>query len=57
MWKGADHHTGSTQVLSDDESVKTLAKRIGNVTIQSYTKEFQGSTLQVDRRFKPDSED
>jgi len=56
-WKGDDHHTGLVQVFSNDEAVKNLAKRIGNLTIHSYTKEFQGWTLQVDRRFEPTSQD
>jgi len=52
-WKGDDHHTGLVDILSNDEAVKNLAKRIGNLTIHSYAKEFQGWTLQVDRRFEP----
>ena len=56
-WKGDDHHTGLVQVLSNDEAVKNLAKRIGNLTIHSYAKEFQGWTLQVDRQFEPTSQD
>jgi len=39
-WKGNDHHTGLVQVLSNDEAVKNLAKRIGNVTVHNYAKEF-----------------
>ena len=50
-WKGNDHHTELAEVLSKDESVKDLAKKIGNLTLHSYVKEFQGWTLQVDRRF------
>jgi len=56
-WKGNDHHTGLVKVLSNDETVKNLAKRIGNLTVHSYAKEFQGWTLQVDRRFEPTSQD
>ena len=56
-WKGNDHHTGLVEVPSNDETVKNLAKRIGNLTIHSYAKEFQGWTLQVDRRFQPTSQD
>jgi len=56
-WKGNDHHTGLVQVLSNDETVKNLAKRIGNLTVHSYAKEFQGWTLQVDRRFEPTNQD
>jgi hypothetical protein len=56
-WKGEDHHTGLAEVLSNDEAVKKLAKRIGNLTLHSYAKEFQGWTLQVDRRFEPTSQD
>jgi len=56
-WKGNDHHTGLVQVLSNDEAVKNLAKRIGNLTLHNYAKEFQGWTLQVDRRFEPTNQD
>jgi hypothetical protein len=56
-WKGNDHHTGLTEVLSNDGAVKDLAKRIGNLTLHSYAKEFQGWTLQVDRRFEPTNQD
>jgi len=56
-WKGHDHHTGLIEVLSNDEAVKNLAKRIGNLTIHSYAKEFHGWTLQVDRRFVLTSQD
>jgi len=56
-WKGNDHGTGLAEVLSNDEAVKTLAKKIGNLTVHSYAKEFQGWTLQVDRRFGPINQD
>jgi hypothetical protein len=56
-WKGNDHYTGLAGVLSNDETVKNLAKRIRNLTVHSYAKEFQGRTLQVDRRFEPTSQD
>ncbi|MEA1871829.1 MAG: hypothetical protein U9M91_00270 [Chloroflexota bacterium] len=56
-WKGNDHHTGLVQVLSNDEAVKDLAKRIGDLTVHNYAKEFQGWTLQVDRRFELTSQD
>ncbi|MFC2063266.1 hypothetical protein ACFLS8_04925 [Chloroflexota bacterium] len=56
-WKGGDSGTGLVDTLSNDEAVKSLAKNIGNLTIRSYAKEFQGWTLQVDRRFKPTSQD
>jgi hypothetical protein len=56
-WRGDDHHTGLIEVFSNDGTVKNLAKRVGNLTIHSYAKEFQGWTLQVDRRFAPTSQD
>jgi hypothetical protein len=56
-WKGNDYHTGLVEVLSNDETVKDLAKRVGNLTVHSYAKEFQGWTLQVDRRFEPTTQD
>ena len=52
-WKGNDYGTGLIEVLSNDEATKALAKEIGNLTIHSYSKEFQGWTFQVDRRFQP----
>ena len=55
--EGNDSGTGLAYVLSNDEAVKNLAKNIGNLTIHSYAKEFQGWTLQVDRRFKPTNQD
>ena len=57
IWKGDDHHTGLAEVLSNDETVRTLAKRIGNLVIRSYAKEFQGWALLVDRRFVPTNQD
>ena len=52
-WNGNDSGTGLADILSRDEAVKNLAKNVGDLTIHSYAKEFQGWTLQVDRRFKP----
>jgi hypothetical protein len=57
IWKGKDSGTALAYVLSNDEAVKNLAKNIGNLTIHSYAKEFQGWTLQVDRRFNPTNQD
>jgi hypothetical protein len=57
IWKGDDHHTGLAEVLSNDETVKDLAKKIGNLVVRSYAKEFEGWTLQVDRRFEPTNQD
>ncbi|MFC1984460.1 hypothetical protein ACFLU0_00395 [Chloroflexota bacterium] len=56
-WKGKDYSTGLIDVLSNDEVVKNLATRIGNLTVRSYVKEFQGWTLLVDRRIKPVKQD
>ena len=56
-WKGKDHGTGLAEVLSYDETVKNLAKKIGNLVVRSYAEEFQGWTLQVDRRFGPTNQD
>ena len=56
-WSGADHGTGLTYSLSNDEGIKNLAKRIGNLDVRSYAKDFQGWTLQVDRRFEPTHQD
>ena len=56
-WKGEDYGTGLVHTLTNDESSKALATAIGNLEVRSYSKEFQGWTLQVDRRFSPTSQD
>jgi hypothetical protein len=57
VWEGDDHHTRLAEVLSNDETVKDLAKKIGNLVVRNYAKEFEGWTLQVDRRFEPTNQD
>ena len=56
-WKGEDYGTGLVYTLNNDESSKALATAVGNLEVRSYSKEFQGWTLQVDRRFNPTSRD
>ena len=56
-WRGEDYGTGLVYTLTNDESSKALATAIGNLEVRSYSKEFQGWTLQVDRRFTPTSQD
>jgi hypothetical protein len=56
-WTGRDSATGLIDILSNDEAIQNLAKNIGNLTIHSYAREFQGWTLQIDRRFKPTDRD
>ena len=56
-WKGNDYGTGLANTLSNDKAVKQLAINIGNLTVHSYAKEFQGWTLQVERRFEPTTQD
>ena len=56
-WKGKDHSTGLVNRLSYDQAMKDLATRIGDIRIRSYSKEFQGWTLQVAKRFEPTRQD
>ena len=56
-WKGEDYGIGLVYTLTNDESSKALATAIGNLKIRSYSKEFQGWTLEVDSRFSPTSQD
>ena len=51
VWTGTDAGTGLINMLSSDDSVKSLSKNIGNLEIETYHNEFQGWTLQVDRKF------
>jgi hypothetical protein len=57
VWEGDDYHTGLAEVLSNDGTVKDLAKKIGNLVVRNYAKEFEGWTLEVDRRFGPTNQD
>ena len=57
VWTGTDSSTGLINMLSSDDSVKSLSKHIGNLEIETPQKEFQGWTLQVDRRFALLSDD
>jgi len=57
IWKGNDYGTGLAEILSNDNDIKNVAKNVGNLTIHSYAKEFQGWTLQVDRRFTLTNQD
>ena len=57
IWKGSDGGTGLVNKLSEDLTIKTLAKDIGNLELKSQTNEFQGWTLTVDRRFNPTNKD
>ncbi|MFC1921441.1 hypothetical protein ACFLYQ_06945 [Chloroflexota bacterium] len=56
-WKGNDYGTGLIDTLSQDEAVKNLAKKAGNLTVHSYAKEFEGWTLQVDRKVQLTGQD
>ena len=57
LWKGDDHSTGLIGALSDEKAARDLAARVGNLRIRSHTDNFQGWTLQVNRRFAPTSQD
>ena len=49
-WKGNDYGAGIVDTLSNDEATDNLAEKIGNLEIRTHAKEFQGWTLQVDRK-------
>ena len=56
-WTGEDHGAGLARTLSHDAAVKKLSARVGNLEVRSYSEEFQGWTLQVDRRLRPTPQD
>ena len=56
-WKGSDGFTGLVKTLSNDEPIKMLAKRVGNLEIKSHVRPFQGWTLTTYRRIQPTRED
>ncbi len=56
-WTGDDQGAGLAGTLSRDPTVKKLSARVGNLEVRSYSEEFQGWTLQVDRRLRPMPQD
>ena len=56
-WEGDDYGTGLLRTLSNDYTVKSWIKRIGNLEVRRYDEEFQGWILQVDKRVTPTKED
>ena len=49
-WKGNDYGAGIVDTISNDKATDNLAEKIGNLEIRTHAKEFQGWTLQVDRK-------
>ena len=45
---------GLLRTLSNDYTVKSWTKRIGNLEVRRYDEEFDGWTLQVEKRLTPD---
>ena len=48
IWKGNDYGTGLVNVLSNNETVKDLAKTIGNLQVRTHPNKFKGWTLEID---------
>ena len=45
IWKGNDYGTGLVNVLSNNETIKDLAKTIGNFQVRTHPNKFKGWTL------------
>ena len=52
-WEGDDQGTGVIAALSADARVKALAKKANGLAVAGYNQEFQGWTLEVERREPP----
>lgn len=52
IWVGQDDHLGLIKTLAEDNSIRSLAKKIGNLEVVTHPNEYRGWTLQVDRLFK-----
>ena len=55
--EGDDRGTGVIGALSADAKIAALAKKAVNLVVAGYNEEFQGWTLQVERRQPPTRED
>ena len=49
VWRGNDDGTSLINTLSDDPLIKKTAKEIGNLTVETDPKKFEGWTLKIDR--------
>ena len=56
-WEGDDQGTGVIAALSADARVKALAKKANGLAVAGYNQEFQGWTLEVERREPPTRQD
>lgn len=56
-WEGDDRGTGIIQALSASPKVMALAKKAAALTIAGYNQEFQGWTLEIERREPPTRQD
>ncbi len=56
-WTGDEYGAGLIATLTDDQLIKQLAARVGDLEVRSYSKEFSGWTLQVNKRFIPTPQD
>ena len=56
-WQGDDKGTGVIAALSADTQVKALAKKAESLAVAGYNQEFQGWTLEMERRQPPTRED
>ena len=56
-WEGDDYGTGLVRTLSNDYTVKSWIKKTGNLEVRRDAEEFQGWTLQVDKRLTPTRQD
>lgn len=56
-WRGDDHATRLLSAFANDPAVKFFVKRTGDMEIESHAGEFQGWTVQVSGKFKPNQQD
>ena len=55
-WKGQDRNHGLAKKLSDDVETDNLATGIGNIRVQTLHEDFNGWSIEIDRRFDPTPE-
>ena len=55
-WKGQDRNHGLAKKLSDDVETHNLATGIGNIRVQTLHEDFNGWSIEIDRRFDPTPE-
>ena len=56
-WRGEDYGSGLIESLDQDRNLADLVKRVGDFEVQSHADDFDGWTIQIQARLRPEERD